>query len=468
MTSRAPLRRLLGALLVASSAASLATAAQAAATDPEAAVDPRGSEPEDAPWTWERLVTTIERTHPLAHAARADLATFEAQLSQARWAYFPSFRLEGAASVTPEVTGDALESFSTWDRVGYFLRVRVEMVQPIWTFGKIGALQRAAASGVDVGQAVVDAARWELRVRASQAYMGRLLAMELSRIMETGRTWIDRAERRMERLREEDSIDYDQLEHLRLRTRVAEFYVLDADNRLLETRSKEGLRILLSLPPGTPVPLDRDELTPLRFELRGVEEYVAMAFESEPTLRAARHGASAQGALADARAAELWPDLVIVGEAGVSRANRVEDQPSRFANDPFNRSSAAAALALRWNLDVPQRLFRADEARARARRSGYQVEAQRDVIELRVRQLHQDLANKRELLEVLARSEKAAQGWLTATWDTYDAGFGNFRDYMDALVQFYSRKVSYLQTVFEHNLLVFELSRAVGHDITAE
>ncbi|PKN58557.1 MAG: hypothetical protein CVU56_05175 [Deltaproteobacteria bacterium HGW-Deltaproteobacteria-14] len=428
-----------------------------------AAPDAPAAEP---PWTWERLVAEVERTSPLMRAARADLATFEAKLSQAEWAWFPSFKLEGSGTVTPQVTGDALKSETDWGTIGYFLSIKLEMVQPIFTFGKIGALKDAARRGIDVGKAQIEAARWELRVLARKAYEGRMLARELDQILSDGRSWIDKAERRMERLRAEDSDDYDQLEHLRLKTRVADFYVLDAENKLLNVRALQGLRLLLSLPPEAEVRLADEPFEPVSYELQPVERYVAAAMRHEPTLMVARTGARAQRALADAKEAELWPDLALVGEVGLRRANEVDDQPSSFANDPFNGRPAGAAIVLKWNLDVPQRLFRAEEARAKALKVSEQVELQRDLVELKVRQLYQDLENKRSLLEVFRDAQKASQGWLTATWDTYDAGFGNFRDVMDALVQFYSKKFGYLQMVYEHNLLVLELSRAIGYDIT--
>ena len=66
---------------------------------------------------------------------------------------------------------------------------------------------------------------------------------------------------------------------------------------------------------------------------------------------------------------------------------------------------------------------------------------------------------------LLRAVRKSAQGWLTATWDLYDTGFGGFRDVMDALLQFYGKKVSYLKLVHEHNLLIYKLSQAIGHDV---
>ena len=109
----------------------------------------------------------------------------------------------------------------------------------------------------------------------------------------------------------------------------------------------------------------------------------------------------------------------------------------------------------------------ADEARATARRAEAEHAVQEDLMEVSVRRLVQDLMNQRALLDVYRGSRKAAQGWLTATWDTYESGFGTFRDVMDALVQFYEKRLGYLQVVHAHNLAIFRLSQAVGVDIRA-
>jgi len=418
-----------------------------------------------ARWSWEAFIAHLERHHPLMEAARAGLDQLRAKLSQADWAMFPAFRLEAAATLTPKVTGDALSSESDWDTTGIYAMAKLEMAQPLWTFGKITSLQRAAEAGVDVGKAGVEVARWELRVRAAEAWMGRLLGAELDAILVAGKTWLDKAEHRMERLKAEDSNEYDQLEHLRLKTRAAEFYQLQADNQLLMTQASQGLRLLLGEPAGTEVQLAEQTFEPYAFELLQADEYVAIQQRGDPLLLIARHGVQAQWALADAKAAESWPDIFLAGQITLAEASVIDDQASLFAHDPYHAQSLGGVLGLRWKLDVPQRLFQTDEARARARRAEAEAKVQADLQEFKVRQLVQELVNKRELLRVFHDSQKSAQGWLTATWDTYDAGFGSFRDVMDALVQFYQKKFGYLKLVFEHNLLTWRLSQAIGADI---
>ncbi|MFT7579218.1 MAG: outer membrane protein TolC [Myxococcota bacterium] len=438
----------------------------AGAESPVATAESSTDGPRVERFTWEELTAAIERDHPLMKASKAGLDEFEAKLSQADWAYFPSFKIDAGFAITPKVTGDALSSDTTYDEIGYAVSAELTMVQPLYTFGKISALKRAAARGVGVGRAQMDIARWELRHRAAQAFMGKLLANELDSLLEEGRGWLDKSAKRMERLRDEDSDDYDQLEHLRLKTRTAEFYTLAAENQLLAVQSSQGLRLLLSRDASVQVEPVGKRLEPIGYTFLTAEKYVAIARVSEPSLRVAREGVAAKHALADVKDAELWPDLVLLGSAKIAHANKVEDQDSSFANDPAHAQSVGLALGVRWNLDVPQRIFRAEEARASAIKIEQQAKVARDLNELNVRGLHQKLANARELIEIFAMSQRAAQGWLQATWDTYDAGFGNFRDVMDALVQFYSKKLGYLQHVFEHNVLVHALSQAIGVDAT--
>ena len=96
----------------------------------------------------------------------------------------------------------------------------------------------------------------------------------------------------------------------------------------------------------------------------------------------------------------------------------------------------------------------------------HRAQSARDTMEAEVRRLHRELLHHASLLEVGHKSMVSARGWLTAAWDVYDAGFGDLREVLDALEQFWGTRVAHLRTVVAHNLLVVDLSRAVGVDIT--
>jgi len=421
--------------------------------------------PEPRAVGWDELVERVEETSPLMAAARSGLERFGYTMSRADWAYFPSFRLDAGVAPVPTISGEGFGvsvDLSSW---GYFYRVSLTMAQPVYTFGKIAGLSAAAERGLDVGHAQVDVARWELRYRAAQAYQGALLSRDLDALFAEGKGWLDKAEARMARLRDEDSDDYDQIGHLRLKSRVADFWQMEAENRALHTTSHAGLRVLLSLPADQPVRPREDSLEPVALTLAPVEVCLAVGERSMPGLRLARAGAAAKSALADAAEAAVWPDFVVVGELSATDSNAIEADGSVPGGGDLGLA-AGLLLGLRWDLDVAQKVLRGREARAEARQLGHRARAARDLMEVEVRRIYQQLTDRARLLGITRKSMTAARGWLTASWDLYDAGFGNFRDVMDALVQFYSKKVGYLKVVHEHNLLIVELSRAIGHDIT--
>jgi len=415
-------------------------------------------------WTWDAIVAELAH-HPVMTAARAGLDQLEAKLGQAEWAIFPSFDLDAAITLTPKVTGDALRSHSDWGTIGVYGFVEVTMVQPLWTFGKISEARLAAEAGVEAGNAAIAIAKNDLLVRAAEAYYGRLLALELDAILEEGKGWITKAEARMAKLRAEDSPKYDQSEDLELQVRMADFATLQAKNRALAMQSGQALRLLLREPAGVAIALADNHLDPIPCVLHDAEWYVAAARGHDPVVRAATSNVRVQEHLAGVRDADLLPDLVLLGNAAFARATEIENQPSLFARDPYRRLSAGAALALRWKLDLAQRSFVADEARARAARANAELTVTEDRAELHVRELVQELVNDQELIQVLGKAQRTAQGWLAATWDTYSAGLSPFNDVMDALVQFYQKKFGYLQLVFEHDVTIWRLNQAVGSDV---
>jgi outer membrane protein TolC len=413
------------------------------------------------------LVATIEATHPLMHAARAGLESLEAKLQQARWAYFPTFELTAGAGATPEVTGDALHSETNTGTWGYLFTAKATMVQPLYTFGKLRSLRRAGKQGVHIGNASVDLARWELRYRLAQAWFGSLMAKAMSEILEDGKDWLVKSEARMERLRDEDSDDYDQNEHLRLKSRSADFYALEAQNRLLEIQSTHGLRLLSGETDSSKsVPLAQHNLEILNVAMETPEHFVALAMQKDPLLRIKRATARAKSHLHDHQKSQKLPDLLLVGEANAATSNVIESQDSAFASNDAHQLGVRGLVVLRWNLNVPQLIFQGKEAGALATMSAMETETSAQLTELNVRRLWQELENARMLVGVYEESKKAAQGWLTANWDLYEDDFADFNDVMDALVQFYGKKIAYLKTIHDHNVLVYALSQAVGQDIT--
>ena len=120
-----------------------ALAAHATETDPAAQSDEI---------TWEGLIEELDRTSPLMAAARAGRESYERKLEQTDWSYFPVFRIEAGAAPVPSISQEDGQSLDVdWSSWGYVYRIKATMVQPLYTFGKLANLKRAALHGIEVG-----------------------------------------------------------------------------------------------------------------------------------------------------------------------------------------------------------------------------------------------------------------------------------------------------------------------------
>ncbi|RMG62884.1 MAG: hypothetical protein D6715_11800, partial [Calditrichaeota bacterium] len=86
-----------------------------------------------------------------------------------------------------------------------FTQVDVDMLQPIYTFGKLKGLRQAAASGIEVSQAQVEKRREEVRLLVRKFYWGIVLGNELLNVLQDVRSKMDEAEEKInEKLDEGD------------------------------------------------------------------------------------------------------------------------------------------------------------------------------------------------------------------------------------------------------------------------
>ena len=415
---------------------------------------------------WQTIVTRVESTSPLMQAAHAGLERFEAALKSATWSHFPVFEINARAGLVPEA--GALDPSASLEarRWGDYYRVGVLIEQPIYSFGKIAGLKSAARHGVESATAHLEVARWELRYRAARAYQGALMAREIEGILSEGARWIEKVHKRLDTLRTSDSEDYDPLVHLRLKSRFGELAQMQSDNQALFNESHDALRLLLSRPANRPVRPDAERVSVVPFTLKSAEEYLAIAAQRRPDLKAAEAAVLTQGALSDSAKAQVLPDLVLVGEFNALGSETLE-RPLALPNEGSVGMAAGVLLALRWRFDARQSLHRASEHDALARQLRARAQDAEQTMEAEVRRLHGRLRGQIAVVDATRESMVASQSWLANAWELYDTGFGKLDEVMDALERFWATRLAHLESMVTHNLLVVELSRAVGHDIAA-
>ncbi len=433
------------------------------------------------------LAACIERALEVSHARKAALATLEAaqaQLDEASALRLPHLELKtllgpvpGARLARPEDPEAPLNILETTAKsrdflndLNLFTRTELDVVQPLYTFGKISAALAAARGGTVARKAQLLQTESELRLQIAQLYDGILLARELTRIMKEVRKKLDSAESRLKELLEKGSENVDQSDAAKLkvfRAKLDEQYNAIRKGELL---AKETLEDLLEIPPDTDIALADDSLQRIDAPLLDMEHYIATALEHRPELEALRGLLLAGDAAVDLSKADFFPEIFIAGGLRAAYAPNVEDLDNPFIPQYFRTLSLGFAVGARLSFDPLFQTKRARLERMRANRASLQAKADlaRVGIILEVKQRYLDVEEADRNIEAAREGYKAARSWVVSESFNYDIGVGKVKDLLEALAAFGEAKARWHQTIYDFNIGLARLRRAVGLPIVPE
>jgi outer membrane protein len=399
----------------------------------------------------------------MAHADRAQAAARVGEADAARWA-----RITGTGFVAPSPHIECVDPSCTatdpsgfaLDFEGVFAGGRLELIQPLYTFGKLAAVRDAARSGLVAQDALTAAAAGDLALDAARAYWGLKLARELRWMLEDGDEEISDAITRIEQRLADGDTDVSIQDRQRVELLLAEARIQLAEARQGEAQALAAVRALAG---DDTADIDEEPLEAVGFTL-APDEHPALtaAHRDRPEVQAARAGADAARRLADLETRGYLPDLALVGSVGYARARGVDDAPSAYFNDPYNGASGSLALVLRWT--VEPLATRAKVARARA--AHHRAEALADLAvtgaTLDVRSARADAAGAQDKLAAATRGEQAAKTWLASVLQADAIGTGEAKDLADAYIGWFQMRARLVAAIFQWNVAIMRLRRAGG------
>lgn len=398
-------------------------------------------------------------SHPLMQAAREDLAIFQAKLMGANLTWLPKVKGSGLLSVTPAKTGNAVEGGTHYDDWGPYYSIELSGALPLYTFGKIRHLKAMARAGIGVGNAQMEIARSHLEALVVEAFEGLRYTLMLVDLLDDGQQYMKRARDYLEKLRDEDNEDYDDVDMLKLRV-----YESEVEGRRLEAvQARDTARLALELLTG----LSADRFSPgplvaFPVELKSQTDYEDLARASRGELRALNAAVRAQDRRVSLELSQMFPTFYLGGYFKYSRATAVEQQPSPFAYDPYNSWFAGVGLAFEWTFDAASRFSAMDEQKAQKRKYAAQMKGMEQRIRLDVRRAHSDVLRLKEKINLDNKAFKAARGWMLAKLDLYEGGFCEFRDVKESLAEYFLRKMAVYESTYQFNLAVSRLAVACG------
>ncbi len=442
----------------------------------------------------------IARSLASARARMAKSATdaARAQAAEARGARLPSLSVQSFLAPSPDI--DCTDANCTrtrpddisLDLAGVYGGAQIAVVQPLYSFGKLDAIGRAARAATVASEHLEDALAGDLALEAARAYYGLKLARELIWMLDDGLAQIDRASANIEAELSAGSAGVTVQDRLRIGTLRAEIEARMSEAREAEAIALAGIRALVGQPddtaaslgtspnapasasasasrnaspkaaPNALIDIDDAPLTAVPFDLADPAEYLDQAKRQRPEVRAAQAGVTAARAQAEFEQAHWWPDVVALGAFEIARAQGVDNPPSAFANDPFNTTSAAVAVALRWQLNPWRQRPRVERAQAQARRAEALGQLAGDLAAFEVGRAYAQARAARDRLEAAERGLTSARGWVASVMQAEAIGAIESKDFADALVAFFTIRARQAQSAYDWNLAIFSLRRALG------
>ena len=333
-------------------------------------------------------------------------------------------------------------------------RARLDVQWPVYTAGRLQALERAAllerdATVSDVGAAVVD-----VRLDTTRAFWNLVVAIETQRVLD------DSLARMGEHVRDvRNQLDAGLLppnEVLTAQAQEARQRMLSIQAKTTRDMASADLARLAGLDPGTGVTpeatLDPPSVTAT------VEALVAQARENRPERKALEHRVAAAEDRQRAANAGRRPAVAVVGGVDYARPN-----PRIFPRVGDWRESWDAGVNVSWPIfDGGRAKSEAAEAAAGVRAVQARLAEFDSVVALEIRQRVSELESSRAALDAADIGVRAATEARRVIGDRFSAGVATSTDVVDAQMAILQAQLDRTQAIASARLSEARLYRAVG------
>ncbi len=344
-----------------------------------------------------------------------------------------------------------------WD--GAWTGFSLDVVQPIYAYGKAGPARKASRAGVAAGRALEDEVAGDAAVDAARAYWGLKLARELRYMLEDGIDQLGAARERLVERVAEASGEVTIQDQQRLDTILAEARIQLEDAQQGEEIALAAVRALAG---DDRADIDDAPIDAVGYELGAEADYLARARTRRPQVIAATEGARAAHALADLEASDYWPMLSLVGALSYASAQGVDDPPEVIHDDPYHQARASLVLKLSWKLEPWTTRTKVARARAVARKASAQADLARVGASLDQRTAYAEASRARRRVEAATAGEQSARAWVASLVQADAIGTAEAKDLAEAYLGWFQMRARLATAIQQWNVATVRLERASG------
>lgn len=442
-------------------AVALALPAAAPARAAGAGDAPGGAAPRT--WTLEACVAEAVAHSGQVAEGRGKVAEWEARLAEVRATWWP--KLTGYAFAAPmfEVRGSPAgveRDYRTW---GPYLRFEGLLAQPVYTFGRLEAGERAAAERVEVERSQLELTRQKVALEVRRYHDLHLYARGLLPTLRSIRKILDEASAKAQELYDGASGKVTNVDLMKLKYASTELDKYAVQAEAGAAIALAALQHVMGLPAEPAIVLAEAELPePPPGDLPAVEALVRLAAERRPEAAQLRHGRAAAESLERSEARADWPVLAVVGQLSASWTPTRSDVSNPYYADPYNDLSGGVALALRFDLDPARSRARSAGARSLVEQVDGLARHAATGIPVEVRKAHSDAAQALKLVRLASEGSSATRKWMVFAGAAYVAGTGETRDLLEGVAAYGAARKGYFDALLAFHQAMAQLALATG------
>ncbi len=413
-----------------------------------------------------RLLALAESRYPGLRAHEARIRAAQARLQEARFSpFFRSWEATASVTIAPRAEGTIIFSDqgqlpldNGWAPV---VDLGIRGFVPIYTFGKLRNLKRAARAGVRAEHLERERRLARLRFDVRRAYFALQLALDVEQMFAEGRPKLLRARRKLQRMLDEGDPNTNPMHRYRLEAAVAEIEARASETTRLRRSAEAALQALtgvahLRVPP---CPME-----PVEVSAPSLEVLRERARRSRPEVGMLEAAVEAREANLDIQRAGYAPDFGLGFQARYSWGPGLTDQSNPWIADPANRQSLGGGLVMRWSLDFAGSRFRTARARAQLEETRARLDEVQRGMGLEVATALEALLDAQRREAAWREGRRQTRAWFVSEAQAYDIALDDMdpKNLIDAMKAYFEARFNHLRAIQALNEAAAELERVSG------
>lgn len=388
---------------------------------------------------------------------------YKAKIIQADSALYPQIELLALTSLSPEAKREDFQRTDVPVKInGLFGSLDLNLIQPLYTYGKISGYRKAASEGFRVASAGTAKKKHEVILRTKELYYSLVFAKELKNLILEIREQLNRSLERTERQLEIGSPWADEINLYKFKAFLGE-----ADRNLYEVEKnisflRQALMTSMGLSKGVDFDIVDDILTPEEKMPDSIQFYLSNAMQARPEIIQLHEGLKAHQSLLEVERSNYYPHLFLGLKASLAGATNRDKIKNPYISDQFNRSYIAVFLGAKWSIDFGLTKGKVKEAESEYLKLKEKKRFAEEAIPLEVKKAYLDFEEAKKSIGALQEAFTNAKKWLVSAVANYDLGIGEAKDVADAASLYALTKTNFLKSLLNQRLAYAKLLYAAG------